>query len=127
MDKHIKLSDDAVEVLKQIQKEHHFRSINQTLEYMILDYEKNRNIAEIVSAKIAEDLYKILTRIRISTNANDINSQVTLELLNSIAYQFDIKPMTTKFEETTALKVCRSYVKERIANFKQKKDWKHHE
>ncbi|MGN0436972.1 MAG: hypothetical protein ACI4F4_00490 [Lachnospiraceae bacterium] len=127
MEKHINLSNEAEIILKKIQKEHNISSINKTIEFILLDYENNRNISQIVSTKVSEDLYKVLTRIRISTNATDINSQVMLEMLNSIVYQFNVKPMTTEFSETTTLSVCRKYVKDKIATFKQRKDWKHHE
>lgn len=127
MEKHIKLSDDAEIILKKIQKENNISSINKTIEFILFDYENNKNISQAVSEKITEDLYKILTRIRISTNASDINTQVILEVLNSIAYQFNVKPMTTEFAETTTMSVSKKYVKEKIATFKQRKDWRKHE
>ena len=127
MEKHIKLSDDAEIILKKIQKENNISSINKTIEFILFDYENNKNISQVVSEKVTEDLYKILTRIRISTNASDINTQVILEVLNSIAYQFNVKPMTTEFAETTTMSVSKKYVKEKIATFKQRKDWRKHE
>ncbi len=124
MEKHINISGEAETILKKVQEEHHLSSINKTIEYILLDYDKNQNIAQTVSEQISKDLYKILTRIRLGTNAADINSQIMLEMLNSIVYQFNVKPMTSEFGETTTLKVCRTYIKEKIAAFKQRKDWK---
>lgn len=122
LEKHIKLSQDAEKILLRIQKEKGFSSVNKTLEFIITDYENNQKIAENVSKNVSENLEKVLTRIRLGTNSADINSQVIIELLNAIVYQFNVAPMTTKFDETTALTVSRQCVKDRIAAFKQRKD-----
>lgn len=65
---------------------------------------------------------KVLTRIRLGTNTADINSQVIIELLNAIIYQFNVAPMTTQFNETVAVTVSRQHIKKKIAEFKQRKD-----
>lgn len=120
--KHINLSREAEQVLNDLKAERGFSSMNQTLEYMIMDYNKNRDIAAAVSRQVTEDLSKVLTRIRLGTNVADRNSQIILEVLNSIAYQFDVAPMTTDFEETSAVSVAKESVKNRIAKLKQRKD-----
>lgn len=122
LEKHIKLSEDANEILLKIQEEKGFTSVNRTLEYIITDYENNRDIAKAVSESVSENLSKVLTRIRLGTNTADINSQIIIELLNAIIYQFNVGPMTTGFEETVAVTVSRQEVKDRIAVLKQKKD-----
>lgn len=120
--KHINLSREAEQVLNDLKAERGFSSMNQTLEYMIMDYNKNRDIAAAVSRQVTEALSKVLTRIRLGTNVADRNSQIILEVLNSIAYQFDVAPMTTDFEETSAVSVAKESVKNRIAKLKQCKD-----
>lgn len=122
--KHVRFSPEAERILLELQEEKGFRSLNSTLEYIVLDYANNRNIADAVSAKVTDNLSKTLTRIRLGTNTADINSQVIIELLNSIIYQFGVKPMTTTFDETPAVSVCRSHIKGKIADMKQKKDSK---
>lgn len=122
LEKHIKLSPEAENILMELQKEKGFSSLNRTLEFIITDYENNRNIAKAVSQKVSEDLSKVLTRIRLGTNTADINSQIIIELLNAIVYQFNVAPMTTQFDETTAVTVSRQHVKDKIAAYKQKKD-----
>lgn len=122
LEKHIKLSQEAEGVLLKIQKEKGFSSINRTLEFIITDYENNCNVAETVSKKVTEDLSKVLTRIRLGTNTADVNSQIIIELLNAIVYQFNVAPMTTQMDETTAVKISRQSIKDKIAGFKQRKD-----
>lgn len=123
-EKHVIFSSEVERILLEIQEEKGLRSLNSTLEFLVKDYANNRNIADAVAAKVTDELSKILTRIRLGTNTADINSQITIELLNSIIYQFGVKPMTTDFEETPAVSVCRSHVKGKIADMKQKKDSK---
>lgn len=120
--KHIKISKEAEKILLDIQQEKGFSSVNKTLEYIIQDYEANRNIAQTVTKEVSEHLSRMLTRIRLGTTAADINSQIIIELLNAIIYQFNVAPMTTQFDETAAVTVSRQQVKDRIAAFKQKKD-----
>lgn len=122
LEKHIKLSEESEKILLDIQKEKGFSSLNRTLEYMITDYANNRNIAKKVSENVTDSLSKTLTRIRLGTNTADVNSQVIIELLNAIIYQFNVAPMTTELNETSTVKVSRQRVKDRIALFKQRKD-----
>jgi hypothetical protein len=122
LEKHIKLSDKAEKILTKVQEEQGFSSVNKTLEFIITDYENNRNLADNVSQKVSEDLSKVLTRIRLGSNTADINSQIIIEMLNAIIYQFNVAPMTTQFGETTAVTVSRQCIKDKIAAFKQKKD-----
>lgn len=122
LEKHIKLSPEAENILLELQKEKGFTSLNRTLEFMITDYKNNCNIAKSVSKTVTEDLSKVLTRIRLGTNTADINSQVIIELLNAIVYQFNVEPMTTQFNETATVMVSRQHIKEKIAAYKQRKD-----
>lgn len=122
LEKHIKLSPEADRILSKLQKEKGFASVNKTLEFIITDYENNCNISQTVSQSVSEDLSKVLTRIRLGTNTADVNSQIIIELLNAIVYQFDIAPMTTQMSETTAVTVSRQQIKDKIAAYKQKKD-----
>lgn len=121
-EKHVIFSQEVERILLELQEEKGFRSLNSTLEFLVMDYANNRNIADAVAAKVSEELSKVLTRIRLGTNTADVNSQVIIELLNAIIYQFNVAPMTTQFEETTAVTVSKQYVKSRIAELKQKKD-----
>ena len=125
VDKHIKLSDEAAKVVSKIQNEKGY-SWNKALEFIIMDYENNCNVAEKVSKKVLEDLSKVLTRIRLGTTTADINSQVIIELLNAIIYQFNVEPMTTDYVQTTAVETSKKHVRNKIAKAKQNRDQKRH-
>lgn len=125
VDKHIKLSDEAAKVVSKIQNEKGY-SWNKALEFIIMDYENNCNVAEKGSKKVLEDLSKVLTRIRLGTTTADINSQVIIELLNAIIYQFNVEPMTTDYVQTTAVETSKKHVRNKIAKAKQNRDQKKH-
>lgn len=126
METHIRLSGESERVVQEVQKEKGFSSCNKTLEYIITEYGKNKSIAGEVSERVAADLDKVLTRIRLGTNTADINSQIIVEMLNAIAYQFDVRPMTTEYGATTVFEVSRDFVKGKIAKYKQNRDQKRH-
>ena len=126
VDKHIKLSKEATEMVSKVQSEKGYMSWNKALEFIVMDYENNCNVAEKVSKKVLEDLSKILTRIRLGTTTADINSQVIIELLNAIIYQFNVEPMTTDYVQTTAVETSKKHVRNKIAKAKQNKDQKRH-
>lgn len=126
VDKHIKLSDEAAEIISNIQIEKGLASWNRALEFLVMDYANNCDVAEKVSKKVSEDLSKVLTRIRLGTTTADINSQVIIELLNAMIYQFNVEPMTTDYVQTTAVETSKKYVRNKIAKAKQNKDQKQH-
>lgn len=123
---HVRFSEEAEKVIREIQEEQNLNSLNKTLEFIVLDYDRNRNIADTVSKKVTENLDKILTRIRLGTRTADINSQIIVEMLNAIAMQFDVKPMTTEYGNSTVYEVSSDYVKNKIAKYKQNTDQKKH-
>lgn len=126
VEKHIKLSDEAGQVVTRVQNERDL-SWNKALEYLVMDYDRNCNVAEAVSKRVTADLNKILTRIRLGTTTADINSQVIIELLNALIYQFNVEPMTTDYVQTTAVEISKKFVRNKIAKAKQNKDQKKHD
>lgn len=124
MEKHITLSKESEQIIESIKKNKGLRSANAAIDYIIKDYDYKSDITNRISEKVTEDLYKILTRIRLGTNTADVNSQIIIELLNAIIFKFSIEPMTTNYQETPALTISRDYVKTNIAKYKQNKDQK---
>ena len=127
MEKHIKLSREAAQILSDIQKEKHLRSTSSAIEYIINEYKHNNNLTQRISEQITEDLSKTLIRIRLGTNTADINSQIIIELLNAIIFKLDADPLITAYQETPAVTVSREYVRGKIANYKQNKDQKNYQ
>lgn len=124
MEKHISLSPESEQIILEVKESQMLRSTSATIDYIIRDYAKRRELTDSISEKVTEDLSKMLTRIRLGTNTADINSQIIIELLNAIIFKMGVEPMTTGFQETPALTVSRDYIKSNIAKYKQNKDQK---
>lgn len=122
MEKHIKISTEAEQILLKLQTEKELHSTSAAIEYLIKEYERNNDLTKRISEKVTEDLSKILTRIRLGTNTADINSQVIIEILNAIIFKLNVDPMTTGFQETPTVTISREYVRGNIAKYKQNKD-----
>lgn len=119
----INFSSQSIELVERYQKEHGCKNFTSALEQLIQDYYKNEDLETRISNKVSSDLYKVLTRIRLGSTSADINTQVIVEILNSIALSFEVQPMTTGVEEHRAVSIAKNYVREKIAKKKQKKDW----
>lgn len=86
------------------------------------EYEK---IAEYFLKKYEEKYSAYMTRVRLGVRTADINSQLLVELLNSIFMMQGYREnayFPTARQENPVLKEAREDIKQRIENAKQKKD-----
>lgn len=121
----VTLSDELMECVEQYMNENGCSSVSKAVAEMVKRYvESNNEIAEQVVEKLDEKYKNMFTRIRLGSTMADKNAQVLIECLNAIAFKWDIKPMATDAHETELVEDSKKVVKERIENFKQKKDWK---
>lgn len=123
MRKTIDLSEDVFEMVEAYKEKNHLKSFTCAMEEMIRNSEKEYELEERISKRVSDELYKILTRIRLGSNSADINSQVIVEILNAMVYQFDVSPLATGVKETDTVRQAKNYVREKIAEKKQKKDY----
>ena len=71
-----------------------------------------------------EDNQKQMTRIRLASNGADVNIQILMEVINSLCWQFQIKDFRSTDQMLhPTMDEARKVVKERIANYKQAKDF----
>ena len=81
--------------------------------------------------ELYEEKYKnYMTRVRLAAREADVNSQILLELANSILFLNSAqgKDFVASDEmEHPMMQNARQFVKDRIARFKQKKDSRRHE
>ena len=74
--------------------------------------------------KLKEDGQKQMTRIRLASNGADVNVQILMEVINSLCWQLQVKEFRpTDHMLHPAMDEARKVVKERIANYKQAKDF----
>lgn len=120
--KNYRLSDNAIEYLEHYAAAH---KMNQTeaLEHILKEHKiLNETYAGIVADKVNENLNDTLTRIRLGVNNAERNTQIMLELWNTLLITNEIEALYPTDQHTAlALQDAQKRVKERIANWRQKK------
>lgn len=125
-----RLTPENLEYLKKYQSEHNLKSLTAAVELIISnDREKeknqNENLAKDIVNMLDEKYKNTFTRIRLASRTADINSQIILEILNSMLYAPGMA--STNFVSTDTLKneiveQAEQQTKAKIAYYKQLKD-----
>ena len=112
--KGVRLSDEELLVIQNIQEKYGLSNFSQTISYLIREY-----------PHLQEENEKLMTRIRLASNGADENGQVLLEVLNTLCWQLraDEYCSTEQMLHPT-VEEAKKTVKDRIARFKQAKDFK---
>lgn len=123
-----RLSDEILEYLKAYKEENHLSSITNTLELIIhehqeLNLRQNEVIANSVVEKIESKYGNAFTRIRLATRTADINSQIMIEIMNSILNSdIDAVFVPTDILKHDIVEKSEDKIQARIAYYKQKND-----
>lgn len=130
MRKNFDLSKEVIDYLDSVKKEYRLRSISAALERVCREHQSNNNhqqekIAEIICEKMEERYGKDFLHIRLGTREADINSQITLEILNLILTKLGVMNyIPSNKTENPALCSARIEIKKKIAKRKQCKDFR---
>lgn len=81
--KGVRLSDEELLVIQNIQEKYGLSNFSQTISYLIREYPHLQEENE----KLREENRKQMTRIRLASNGADENGQVLLEVLNTLCWQ----------------------------------------
>lgn len=118
--KTIRLSIEDYEKIEQIRQEKGLADFSKAICYAV----QNCSALEKENIKLKEDNKKQMTRIRLASNGADVNTQILIEVINSLCWQLQIKDFrSTDKMLHPAMDEARKVVKERIANYKQAKDF----
>lgn len=130
--KSFRLSSDDIDYINSISLKYNIDS-TKALEKIINDHRYSNNNNDL-SQSIAKDLinaidekYKnTITRIRLASNAADVNSLILLEMMNSllISSGYNKNAYTSRIAKSDVWNECEKEVKRRISHFKQNKDHK---
>ena len=126
--KDLTLYPESYEYAEQIKRERGLGSVSAAIDMIIAEHkERESGQADIISDKIIDKLeekYKnMFTRMRLGISTADVNSQVLLEIMNSVILNTDMDRMyDTEILESDIVKESREIVKNRIARYKQIKD-----
>lgn len=119
------LDECTLEYLQRYRDEKHLPSLAAALAGVVDDHKHKNDVSatkvlvESLAKQVAEELKDTLTRIRLGSNNADRNSEVILLLLNSLLAYSGFNNLIEK--EMPQLTQARQTVKDRIANFRQKR------
>jgi hemerythrin-like domain-containing protein len=119
------LDESIIDYLEAYKDENHSSSGAAALTAIIEEH-KHRNdisatkvLVDALAKQVAEELKDTLTRIRLGSNNADRNSEVILLLLNTLLSYSGYKSLIDK--DTEQLLKAKQIVKDRIANYRQRK------
>lgn len=117
------LSDEDVEYIENFGRENHIRK-SAAMSVIINEHRNKEPINPSLIAKaIREELSPELTRIRLASNTADRNSQVIIEILNTIILNLEIiTPTLTNELESPTVSAAKEKIKADIERYKQIKD-----
>lgn len=121
----VTLDDETWKLLNRIQKENNLRSNSAAIEYVVSKEMNNGNeqLADKIIEKFDEKYNNLFTRIRLGSNGAEKNSQVLIEILNSMIVNLSLSDyFSTDTLESNIVIESKENVKERIARLKQIKD-----
>lgn len=130
--KTFRLSSEAAETLEKISINNR---INQTalLEDMILTYSAEHNktahqVAEELKEYIDKNYGDLMKRFIARTRGLDVNQQIMIDMLNSMAASFAVKKYEAADTAPSLIYTAsRKHLAEKIQSQKQKKDWSENE
>lgn len=126
----LRLRQSTIDYITEYKEKHHLSSMTKAAE-MIFDEHRaanmnqNENIANRVIEKFESKYSNALTRIRIASNAADVNIQILMEIINSFAVNntFDIGEFVSiATMKAPVLEQAEHTTKAKIAYYKQLKD-----
>lgn len=126
----LRLQQSTIDYIISYQQQHNLSSMTMAVENIFAEHRaanmsQNEDIANRVIEKFESKYGNALTRIRLGTNAADVNIQILMEIINSFAINntFDIGefvPISTM--KAPVLEQAEHTTKSKIAYYKQLKD-----
>lgn len=120
------ISEQSKNYIEDYKKKNNYRSISEALDSIIKHSMNTDNvdlIADRILRKIEDKYDNLFTRLRLAGNSADINSQVIVEILNSMIINMNMKKsFMTDTVESQVVADSKKQIKNRIAYYKQLKD-----
>jgi len=127
------LYNNNIKYVEALKEERNLHSYSAALDIIISEHRKNNGeqinaMSDIVVKKIETKFSNLFTRLRLGTGTADKNSQVIIEILNSMVLNQDLeKAFSTEVIESDIVKESKETIRKRIEHYKQIKDNKNHE
>ena len=119
-----RLSPEAIAIIERVAKERQC-SLTEALEQIILQHDSDLTLPNQVADLVEERFSATFTRLRLSSRTADINTQIILEVLNTLLYHEQL-PSAILLEQTPSpvITEAEAYIKEKIAAFAKAKEYK---
>ncbi|MEC2297177.1 hypothetical protein ACTHP5_20090 [Bacillus subtilis] len=118
----IRVDENTLLKIDQLKRELHLSSRGKVIDYLVSNYNQI-SVEEKIAKRIYEMFHKDFTRIRLGTNNSDRNSQIIIELLNTLMVKENIpRCLSTDEHKSPAVQDAQGFVKKRIEGYKQRKD-----
>jgi len=127
------LYNKNIEYVEDLKEKRNLRSWSAALDIIISEHRNNNGdqinaMADIIVKKIETKYSNLFTRLRLGTGTADKNSQIIIEILNSLVFNLEFtKAFTTDVVPTDIILESQDTVKKRIERYKQIKDNKNFE
>lgn len=126
----LRLRQSTIDYLTEYKEQHQLSSLTKATELIINEHRaatlsQNEDIANRVIEKFESKYGNALTRIRLASNAADVNIQILMEIINSFAVNntFDIGEFVSIATiKAPVLEEAEHTTKSKIAYYKQLKD-----
>lgn len=126
--KGVRLTQEEKSIVENIQKEQQLSDFSKAVCYILHDYLRQQEEIQKLqqkNQKLEEANQKQMTRIRLASNGADVSTQTVIEILNTLCWQMQMKDFRSTDQMLhPVVEQAQKTVKERIANYKQKKDFK---
>lgn len=122
------LHSDNIEYVLRYQEATGEKYFSSTLDRIIREHQElsggqEQKLAESVIQLFSQKYDNLFTRLRLATNATDFNTQVIIEVLNSLLLNLDVNQAYQSSKvKSEVIKTGETEVKARIAYMKQLKD-----
>lgn len=124
-----RLNDETFEYLKAYKESNQLGSVTKALELIVQEHKASSMKQEEAVAKKVMELFEnkygnALTRIRLASRTADINTQVLIEIINSILYSGSVTAafLPTDVMKNEIIEKSEERIKARIAYYKQLSD-----
>lgn len=122
------LHSDNVDYVLRYQEETGEKYFSSTLDRIIREHQElssgqEEKLAQSIMQLFSQKYENLFTRLRLATNAADFNTQVIIEVLNSLMLNLDVSQAYQSSQvKSDVIKAGETEVKARIAYMKQLKD-----
>lgn len=124
-----RLNEDTINYIKLYKEEKQLGSLTKAFELIVQEHmaagmRQEESIANRVIDLFEKKYGNALTRIRLASRTSDINSQILIEVINSILYSGNITSsfVSTDIMKNEIIEKSEDKVKAKIAYYKQLKD-----